>query len=819
MLSLLVLVLAGAGYLQAASPQSSTPVESPASPHRAVLNRYCVTCHNEKLKTAGLILEKIDLENVPAAAPIWEKVVRKLRTGAMPPAGMPRPDKATYDSFATYLEAALDRSAAAKPNPGRPAIHRLNRAEYANAIRDLLGIDSDAMDIPSNLPPDDSGYGFDNIGDVLSVSPMLLERYLSAARKITRLAMGDAAIRPDLESYDVNRFLVQDDRASEALPFGSRGGIAIRHFFPLDGEYIIRIHLKTNYNGSMILGLAEPHQLDVRLDGARIQSFTVGGEHKNLSEIKPASVDRQGYAVPAAAINLQEPNKKPAVEPPADAGLEVRIPVKAGTRLVGVAFLKKTWAPEDILRPRLANMETEDEPGVGSVTIGGPYGVKGPGETPSRRKIFVCSPQASLKAGDLEETCAGRILSTLARRAYRRPITDGDIPILLGPYKAVSSKLGFETGIRMAIERILVSPEFLFRIEHDPANVPPNSVYHISDLELASRLSFFLWSSIPDDELLDLAAEGKLKDPAILEQQVRRMLGDPRSKALVQNFAGQWLYLRNVRSASPDLGEYPDFDENLRAALQEETELFLESMLGEDRSVLDLLRADYTFLNERLARHYGIPNVYGTQFRRVTLSDENRRGLLGQGSILMVTSYAARTSPTIRGKWLLTNILGTPPPPPPPNVPSLKDRGDDGKILSVRQQMEKHRASPVCASCHSRMDPLGFALDNFDAIGKWRTTSGAGNTPIDSSGSLPDGTKFQGPAGLRKILLSQPEQFVNTVTEKLLTYALGRGVEYYDAPAIRAIMREAAPGDYRWSSLILGIVKSTPFQMSRTRSQ
>jgi hypothetical protein len=613
----------------------------------------------------------------------------------------------------------------------------------------------------------------------------LLERYLSAARQIVRLAMGIPDERPAPKTYEVSRFLVQDNQVSEALPFGSRGGIAVRHFFAVDGEYIIRIHLKTEYTGTRILGLREKHQLDLRLDGSRIKLFNVGGEsaRKESDETQPATLD-------------------------------VRIPVKAGSRLIGATFLKKTWAPENILEPRLVNMETDDEPGVGAVTIDGPYNPTGPGETPSRRKLFVCEP----KGGSAEQdTCAKQILLTLARHAYRRPVTDSDTAILLKPYQAFRNK-GFDTGIRMAVERILVSPEFLFRIEHDAPNMAAGSAYRVSDLELASRLSFFLWSSIPDDELLDLAVGGKLNDPAVLEQQLRRMLADSRSKSLVSNFAGQWLYLRNVRSALPDLGEYPEFDENLRDAFQQETELFFESTLREDRSVLALLDANYTFLNERLARHYGIPDVYGNQFRRVTLKDENRRGLLGQGSILMVTSYAARTSPTIRGKWLLTNILGTPPPPPPPNVPSLKDRGDDGKILSVRQQMEEHRANPACAVCHARMDPLGFALENFDAVGKWRMTSGVGNTPIDASGVLPDGTKFQGPAGLRKVLLSHPEQFVDTVTEKLLTYALGRGLEYYDMPAVRKIVRQAASKDYRWSSIILGIVQSTPFQMRRVSS-
>ena len=780
------LILAVAADFKAGGSQSTNPAGSvPVSPERATLNKYCVTCHNEKLKTAGLMLDRLDLQNVPAGAEDWEKVVRKLRTGDMPPAGRPRPDKATYDGLATFLESQLDRAAVVSPNPGRPAIHRLNRAEYVNAIRDLLSVDTDAIDIASLLPPDDAGYGFDNIGDVLSVSPALLERYLSAGRKLIRLAMGISEGKPDLKTYDVSRFLIQDERVSEALPFGSRGGIAVHHFFPVDAEYDLKIQLKTEYTGTRVLGLREQHQLDLRLDGARVKLFTIGGDIK----IKEGE------------------NGKPAT-------LDVRLPIKAGTRLIGVAFLKRTWAPENILEPRLTNMETDDEPGIGAVIVGGPYNVSGPGDTPSRRKIFVCEPKGEEARQDL---CAREILSTLARHAYRRPITDADVPLLLKPYQAFRSK-GFDTGIRMAMERILSSPEFLFRIERDPVNLASVSAYRISDLELASRLSFFLWSSIPDDELLNLAAAGKLKDPAVLEAQVRRMLADSRSKALVSNFAGQWLYLRNVRSALPDLGEYPDFDENLRNAFQQETELFFESMLHEDRSVLALLDADYTFLNERLARHYGIPNVYGNQFRRVTLTDENRRGLLGQGSILMVTSYAARTSPTIRGKWLLTNLLGTPPPPPPPNVPSLKDRGDDGKILSVREQMEQHRANPACAVCHARMDPLGFALENFDAVGKWRTTSGVSNTPIDASGVLPDGTKFQGPAGLRKVLLSHPEQFVDTVTEKLLTYALGRGLEYFDMPVVRKIVRDASAADYRWSSLILGVIKSTPFQMRRSIS-
>jgi len=776
-------LLAGVGCLQSAAQAPTSPASTSALSQRAVLNRYCVTCHNEKLKTAGLMLDKVDIEKVSEGAPVWEKVVRKLRTSAMPPIGAPRPDQATYDSLATYLETALDRAAAARPNPGRSSsVHRLNRAEYTNAIRDLLALDFAA---DSLLPSDDSGYGFDNIGDVLSMSPLLLERYMSAAGQISRLAVGSPVTSPDFASYDAPRFLVQEDRMSEDLPFGSRGGIAVRHFFPLNGEYVIKVILQRSAAASNIRGLDRPHRIDLRLDGERVKLFTVGGKKGK----------------PAQAESTE-----------ADAGLEVRIPVKAGTRLIGVSFVKESSAErEDLFQPEPG--EEAENPAIGSIAIGGPYDVTGPGETASRRRIFVCRPTGTQD----DEACAKKIISNLARRAYRGSVADQDLQALLGFYREGKGDESFEAGIERALEAILVSPKFLFRVERDPANVAPGTAYRVSDLELASRLSFFLWSSIPDDQLLDLAQRGKLNDSEVLEQQTRRMLADARAKALVDNFAGQWLYVRNVRSASPDLGEFPDFDDNLRDALQQETVLFFESMLREDRSVLDLLNADYTFLNERLARHYGIPNIYGSHFRRVTLTDENRKGLLGQGSILMVTSFANRTSPTLRGKWLLTNILGAPPPPPPPNVPSLKDRGDDGKILSMRQQMEQHRANPACAVCHARMDPLGFALENFDAIGKWRTTSGSTHTPIDSSGALPDGTKFNGPAELRKVLLSKPEQFVTTVTEKLLTYALGRGIDYYDEPAVRNVMRAAAPSNYRWSSIILNIVRSTPFQMRKTQ--
>ena len=808
-LSWLAIVMVSAYSAQAASQESSSPAPPEASQYSAVIKRYCVTCHNEKLRTADLALEIMDVQNVGENVEIWEKVVRKLRGFTMPPVGLPRPDEQVYESFADYLETELDRVAAAKPNPGRTAVaHRLNRAEYANAVRDLLAIEIDAASL---LPADDSG-GFDNFGDLLSVSPALMEKYMSVARKISRPAVGDTTIRPDIATYTLSPFLLQGDRMSEDLPFGSRGGIAVSHYFPLDGEYLIKIRLQRVDNEGFAIGIAEPHLLDVRLDGARIKLFSVGGENV-------------GLAMGAGAADALPPDFDQAqYERLVDANLEIRFPVKAGKRLVQVAFLKETSAAEGMFPPRsqatyaearLGSMRERAwaDPAVSNVSVSGPFNVKGPGDTPSRRKIFVCSTAG---AAD-EEPCARKILSTLARRAYRRPVADADVEPLLGLYRNGRSDGGdFEAGIQMAIEGLLVSTEFLFRIEREPASVAKDSPYRVSDLEMASRLSFFIWSSIPDEELLEVAEKGKLKEPAVLEQQVRRMLADPRSKALVDNFAGQWLFLRNVQRANPNRDVFAEFDESLREAFQRETNLFLESMFREDHSVLDLLDADYTFLNERLARHYGIPDVYGSKFRRVTLVDENRRGLLGQGGILTITALANRTSPVMRGKWVLENILAAPPPPPPPNIPALKEKGEGGKDLTMRQQMEQHRANPACAICHNRMDPIGFALENFDAVGKWRTLDAG--SPIDASGVLPDGSKFQGPAELRKALLSRPKIIANTVTEKLLSYALGRTLEYYDAPAVRSIVREAASSDYRWSSIVLGIVKSQPFQMRRSRA-
>ncbi|HMI95756.1 MAG TPA: DUF1592 domain-containing protein [Micropepsaceae bacterium] len=804
--------LVGIGYLQAASPSPSSAPSAAAKPaaailapshYREVVDTYCIGCHNGILKTASLELDKANVENPSADAAVFEKVVRKLRMRAMPPQGMARPDEATYESMVSYLETNLDRAAAAKLNPGRPAVHRLNRTEYSNAIRDLIAVDTSAVDLPSLLPTDDSGYGFDNIGDVLTVSPVLLEGYLSAARKISRVAVGDRTAGPVSETYEVPKFLIQNDRMGEDLPLGSRGGLAVRHHFPLDAEYTLRIRLQRN-GYTYILGTEHERQIDIRVDGQRIRQFTVGGDYKGKRPLQPSSFGQGDYE--RYLMN-------------ADGHLELRFPAKAGMHVLQVTFPNQNAEPEGVFQPPVADYSyalsygrRDMEPAVASLTVGGPYNAKGIGQTPSRAKIFTCNPT---EAKD-EEPCARRILSTLARGAFRRPVTDGDVQDLLPFYQDGRKGGTFEDGIQAGLQRILVDPEFLFRIEKDPPKAAPSTAYRLSDLELASRLSFFLWSSVPDDQLLDLAQQGKLSNPEVLEQQVRRMLADSRSQALLKNFAGQWLFLRNVQQVWPNPDVFPDFDANLRDAFLKESELFFDSMLKEDHSVLDLLNANYTFVNERLARHYDIPNIYGSQFRRVQFPDSRRQGVLGEGSILTVTSYATRTAPTIRGRWMLENILGVPPPPPPANVPSLDlKKGENGKLLTMRQQMEEHRKNPACAACHKVMDPLGFALENFDATGKWRTNDG-GN-PIDASGVAPDGFPLNGPADLRKYLLSHPDQFVNTVASKLLTYALGRGVEYYDAPALRKIMRDSETGNYRWSTLILGIVKSTPFQMRRSR--
>ena len=763
----------------------------PGQTHRALLDKYCVTCHNSKTKIAGLTLDTMDLSNVAGSAETWEKVIKKLRTGAMPPSGMPKPDKANVDEFLTWLETSIDKAAAAHPNPGRPALHRLNRAEYANAIRDMLALNIDSAEF---LPADDASFGFDNVASVLGLSPALQERYIAAAGKISRLAVGDPATGPIVDTYRVRSDISQDDHI-EGLPLGTRGGVLIHHNFPLDGEYVIKVKLLKSTVDLLFGGNALDETLEIALNGERVKTLTINPKKK--AEPKPdVKVASEGFD-PAAATKL-------SMSQPPDS-LEARLFVKAGPQTVTVAFLKKTLAPvEDLVEPlQRSTFDPSDPKGlphVLSVSIGGPFEAKGSGDTPSRRRIFTCHPATASE----EIPCARKIISTLAAHAYREPVSDSDLETLLGFYQEGHNKGNFENGIEMALRRMLASPQFVFRFERGPANVTPDSNYRISDLDLASRLSFFLWSSIPDDELIHLASQGKLKNPAVLEQQVRRMLADSRSQALVDNFAGQWLYLRNLRGVAPDLETFPNFDDNLRQAFKTETELFFGSIMHEDHSVLDLLNANYTFVNERLARHYGIPNVYGSQFRRVTVTDDARRGLLGQGSLLIVTSVATRTSPVQRGKWLLENIMGTPPNPPPAGVPPLRENAAGGKPLTVRERMEQHRESPSCAGCHKVLDPLGFALDNFDAVGAWRTL-GEDGSPIDATGVLADGTKVNGAVG--------------TMTGKLMTYALGRGVEYYDMPSIRAIVHEAAHNDYRFSSLVMGIVKSAPFQMRRSQEK
>jgi len=758
----------------------------PAAPREtsALLNQYCVACHSDRLKTAGLTLENADLANVAGRAEVWEKVVQKLQSGMMPPAGRPRPDAEAARALAARLEGALDRAETAHPDPGGPLLHRLNRAEYANAIRDLLALDVDASAL---LPPDDSSSGFDNVADALGVSPALMERYLSAADQVSALAVGDPAILPASFTYHVRSDTSQSDHV-DGLPIGTRGGLMARPTLPLDGEYVIKVKLLQTNLGS-VRGLEYPQQLEISVDGARVHLVPMGG--------------------PADFAIL--PDNAEEIAEALDARLVVRVPIAAGPHNVTATFVQRTDAQGGHrLQPFLrSNVDATDHTGlphIESFTITGPFGATASGDTPSRRKVFLCVPGKTID----EKACGTRIVSTLARRAYRRPATDADMARLMRLYESGRLDGTFESGVQFALRGILASAKFVFRGERDSASTA-GGINPVSDLELASRLSFFLWSSIPDDELLGVASQGKLKDPAVLDRQVRRMLADPKSRALVDNFAGQWLYLRNLKSTQPDQNEFPDFDDNLRQAFQREAELFFESVLREQRSALDLLSGDYTFVNERLARHYGMPNIYGSRFRRVAVADDARKGLLGKGAILLVTSHAGRTSPVVRGKWILDNLLGTPPPPPPPDVPALEEKSATSQPHSVRERLEQHRASPSCAGCHKLMDPLGLALENFDAVGAWRTRDEG--SPIDASGQLVDGTQVDGVVTLRQAILRQPEMFVRTLTGKLLVYALGRGLSYHDLPVVRGIVRDAARDDYRLPALILGIVHSRPFLM------
>ena len=783
-------VLVGAVLLPAASvPAEKSPAASALAYHSfdqqqfwQTTKVYCDSCHFGPKAKAKLNLENLDLAHLDRNGETWEKVLRKLRSREMPPVGMPRPTNVSYDQLVKAIEDERDRLAQVNPNPGRPTLHRLNRTEYANAIRDLLALD---IDVSEMLPADDIGYGFDNIGDVLQVSPVLLERYLSTARKISRTAVGDMTLQPSYQTYQVHHALTQTERLTDEAPAGSRGGTAIHHFFPVDGTYEIAVTLQRSRDDEY-LGFERERKLDLRLDDQRLQLFTIPKSEKKI-------VLGSGK--------------------PPDANLRVRLSVKAGERDIAATFLKDTVLKEGIIDKIRSDDVTQYFEGVGGITVAGPFNVEGPGQTATREKIFICRPSGSAD----EMACAEKILNNLAHHAYRRPVTEDDMPQLVALYKQGAADGGFEAGIRLALQKILVSPEFLFRAEVDPPTAAPGSVYRISDVELASRLSFFLWSSIPDDELLGLAEKGQLHDPAVLKAQVTRMMKDERAESLVKNFVGQWLFLRNIQRIAPDTTSFPSFDENLRQAMATETEMLVESQVKEDRSISDLLTTDYTFLNQRLAEHYGIKGIYGAEFRRVKLDDPKRYGLLGQASILAVTSYPNRTAPTIRGKWVLEQLLGTPPPPPPANVPSLKDDLTTQK-LTMRERMEAHRSNPACASCHKMMDSLGFALDNFNGIGGWRDSTGPGAGPIDASGTLPDGTAFTGPEGLREVLMKKRGQFVETFTERLLTYALGRGVEEYDLPVVRKIVRDSSADNQKWSSIILGIVNSTPFQMRRVKN-
>jgi hypothetical protein len=795
---------------------SGVPLTERTSPDdvREVLDAYCVRCHNERRSSGNLALDILDVEAPAAAADRWERVIRKLRTGTMPPGGERRPEPSEYDQVADWLETEIDRAAtsgAADPGTTNP-VHRLNRLEYNNAINDLFALD---VDVRALVPGDETADGsFDNFADALSITPTHMERYLSVARHVTRLAVGLPPTAPGLETFEVPLHVVQDQRQSEDLPFGSRGGIAVRYHFPVDGEYLIKIRLRRQYQ-DYLMGMGWPQQVDLRLDGALVERFTVGG---GALDYRPAAASYAGSGEPGS---FGDPEWEEYMQVTGDAHLEAVVRVPAGPQVVGVSFVREQWEPEGLPQPlQRGRVLTNDQiymdnASVHSVQIGGPYETTGTAsDTPSRSRIFTCRPEP----GAPKEACAVEILSAMARRAYRRPATADDVETLLGFFGQGRAEGGsFDAGIQLALERLVVDPEFLLRVYREPSGVEPGDVYRLSDLEVASRLSFFLWSSIPDERLLGLAEAGRLKDPAVLEGEVRRMLADRRAAdALVEGFAAQWLNLRLLPEKLADPGEYPDFDDSLLDAFRQETELFVAHIIREDRSILELLSADYTFANERLARFYGIPGIYGNRPRLVRLPDPERRGgLLGHGGLMAITAYPDRTSPVLRGKWLLDNILGADPPPPPANVDTSLDQGAGTAQLGIRERLDRHRDEPLCASCHSLIDPLGFALENFDAVGAWRELDERGD-PVDAKGTWPSGVELDGVGSLRALLLEYDEQFVRTFTEKLMSYALGRPLEYYDQPTVRRIVRDAEAEGYRWSDIVLGIVRSPAFLSRRS---
>jgi hypothetical protein len=765
-------------------------------PHQALVGRYCLDCHSAAERAGELSLEDVNFAELGTNPDLWEAIVRKLRVAMMPPPDAPQPDARERAAFVSWLERGLDAAAAARPDPGPALLRRLNRAEYANVVRDLLDVEVDSTAL---LPPDDSAYGFDNIADALGTSPVHVEQYLSAAGKIAALAVGDPESGPAAQTFRIRQDASQDIPVL-GMPLGTVGGGVARVVLPLDGEYRLNVNFFKSNLGAM-KGLELPHEFEIAVDGERVHHTTIGGPEdftalmRNITEAADAVAARSSTTVP----------------------------LTAGAHDISVGFVYNgatlgSMRLQPYLRSSQDILDVSGHPHIETLTVTGPYNATGPGRSASRQRIFSCHPKATggdASAASAERACASEIVSALARRAYRGLDTEQDLGELMAFYESGRQQRDFDAGIQTAIERLLASPKFLFRIERDPSSALPGSAYPLSDLELASRLSFFLWSSIPDDELLEHARAGKLASPQAYEAQIARMLADPKAGALVDNFAGQWLYLRNLEGFVPNSVGFPNFDDNLRQALRRETELFFESIVKEDRSVMDLMRADYTFLNERVARHYDVSGVYGAHFRRVVLEDERRWGLLGKGSVLMVSSHTDRTSPVVRGKWVLENVLGTPPPAPPPDVPTLDEIDPEGK-MTFRQRLEAHRENPACAGCHAAMDPIGFALENFDAVGAYRDhESGAGSPRIDSSGRLANGTVVTGAVELRNAIMREPELFVSTVVQKLMTYALGRGLGASDMPVVRRIVREVADENYRFSAIVLAIAESVPFRMRR----